>query len=383
MRNWVRLTLCYLLLVGSFGMLLRYAFIHPGGFIFQYIKHTHSHVAFLGWVFNAVFILIIYAYFKVITKTIKWQFYLFQLSVVGMLFSFPFQGYAPISIAFSTAHIFISAWFYFSTITAIKGNDTSIKWVKLGAFYMVISNIGPLALGPILMSHLKDSFIYHLSLQHYLHFQYNGWFIVAVIGLFIKLFDLKLKHEKYLFWLLGWSVIPLFFVTMEIIESHFIYRIIGGVGAFAQLVGTVWFIKELYPFLVKQSYIFKLLLITVFCSLLLKSVFQLMVVFPTITGEFIHAHNPIIGFLHLIFLGIISNLLLALFLKAGFIANNTKTLIGVLLFNVGFVAMEMLLFIQPFYVPTDYYFRLFLTTIPILIAIVVFNLSGWRSKVVD
>jgi hypothetical protein len=382
MRNWVRLTLCYLLLVGSFGMLLRYAFIHPGGFIFQYIKHTHSHVAFLGWVFNAVFVLIIHAYFKVITKTIKWQFYLFQLSVVGMLLSFPFQGYAPISIAFSTAHIFISIWFYFSTITAIKGTDTSIKWVKLGAFYMVISNIGPLSLGPILMSHLKDSFIYHLSLQHYLHFQYNGWFIVAVIGLFIKLFNLKLKHEKYLFWLLGWSVIPLFFVTIEIIESHFIYRIIGGVGAFAQLVGTVWFIKELYPFLVKQSYIFKLLLITVLCSLLLKSVFQLMVVFPTITGEFIHAHNPIIGFLHLIFLGIISNLLLALFVKIGFIKPGRTTLMAALLFNFGFVAMELLLFAQPLYIPTHYFHWLFYSTIPILLGMGLYTIGGWRSNIV-
>jgi hypothetical protein len=383
LRRWAKLALLYLLMVAIFGILLRYAFIHPGGFIFQYFKHTHSHVAFLGWVFNAVFVLILHVYFKEITRSVKWQFYLFQFSVIGMLFTFPFQGYAPISIVFSTAHIIISIWFYFTTITAIKGNDASIKWVKLGAFYMVISNIGPLSLGPILASSLKDSFIFHLSLQHYLHFQYNGWFIVATLGLLIKIFDLQLKHEKYLFWLLGWSVIPLFFVTIEIIESNVVYRIIGGVGAFAQLMGVLLLVKALIPIIKSQTSTLKLLLSIVLTSLFIKSVFQLSVVFPSISSDIINAHNPIIGFLHLIFLGVITNLLLGLFIKSGFIKSDKITFLAVLLFNLGFVLMELLLFFQPFYVPDNYYYWLFFSAIPILLSVILYNINVWRGKMID
>ncbi len=377
--NWVRVTLLYLLLVTIFGMLLRYTFVNPLGFVFQYFKHTHSHVAFLGWVFNGLFVLIIGHYFTEITKTVKWQFYLFQVSVIGMLLSFPFQGYTAVSIAFSTLHIFISIWFYFSTLTKIQGSDISIKWIKMGAFYMVISNIGPLSLGPIMASHLKDTFVYYLSLQHYLHFQYNGWFVVAIIGLLIKIFDLKLKNEKLLFWLLGWSVIPLFFVTIEIIESNPIYRIIGGAGAIAQLLGVVILLIELFQTFVKQNIIYKIIFFVASICLLVKSLFQVAVVFPSISSMIIHAHNPVIGFLHLIFLGVITNGVIALFMKSGFIKLDRTTLLGVILFNSGFILMDLLLFIQPFYTPDHYFHWLFYSTIPIFGGVLIYNMQGWRN----
>lgn len=44
---------------------------------------------------------------RAVTAKNKW-FLAFQLSVLGMLFSFPFQGYGAISIAFSTLHIVLS-----------------------------------------------------------------------------------------------------------------------------------------------------------------------------------------------------------------------------------------------------------------------------------
>lgn len=374
MKYWGRITLLYLLLVAIFGMLLRYAFINPGGFVFQFIKHTHSHVAFLGWVFNAVFVLVIHAYYKgKVVSSIKWQFYLFQLSVVGMMLSFPFQGYAPLSIAFSTLHVLISIWFYFSTITNIKGRDQSIKWIKLGAFFMVISNIGPLSLAPILVSDLKDTFVYHLSLQHYLHFQYNGWFIVATIGLLINYFKINLRHDKLIFWLLGWSVIPLFFITIEIIESNPIYRLIGGVAALAQLIGVCMLINESLSAFKSQNLSLKVLLTVSFTALIIKSIFQLAVAFPSISAAYISSHNPIIGFLHLIFLGVITNMLLALFIKAGFIKQHWMTLLAVFLFNGGVILMELLLYAQPFYVPAQYFHWLFYTTIPILMGVILFN----------
>lgn len=378
MKYRVRLTLFYLLLVSVFGMLMRHAFIQPGGFVFQFLKHTHSHVAFLGWVFNAIFILIVHSYFKYLSRQIKWQFYLFQLSVIGMLCTFPFQGYAPLSIAFSTAHVLISIWFYFTTITKIKGQDSSVKWIKLAAFYMVISNLGPLSLGPILMSDLKDSFIYHLSLQHYLHFQYNGWFIIATVGLLIKYFGIKLPNDKLLFWLLGWSVIPLFFITIEFIEPNPLYRMLGLTGALAQLVGVVVFVKAVWNKLGQESRSIRFLIGVALVAFLLKSVFQLTVAFPSLSSAVVNAQNPVIGFLHLIFLGVITNLLMALFSKAGFVKNHLGTLLAVVLFNFGFIIMVLLLFVQPFYVPPHYFHWLFYSTVPIFVGVLIYNIQGWK-----
>lgn len=381
MKYWGRLATFYLLLVAIFGILLRYAFVNNLGFVFQFFKHTHSHVAFLGWVFNAVFILIIYFYFNTINKTIKWQFYLFQFSIVGMLLTFPFQGYAPLSIAFSTLHIIVSIWFYFSTLRKITGDDPSVKWVKLGAFYMVISNLGPLSLGPILMSHLKDSFIYHLSLQHYLHFQYNGWFVTVLIGLLIKSFNLRLKNDKLIFVLLGWSVIPLFFSTVALIEPHPLYYVIGTIGALAQLIGFVILVLDTSKSYKFKHPLYKVVLMFVACCFLLKTIFQLSIPFPSISGMITTSHNPVIGFLHLIFLGVISNGLLVLLVHEKFIKNDGLTPWAFAMFNMGVVLMVGLLFIQPFYVPADYFTWLFYSTIPIFLGVLLFNWQSWRAKI--
>jgi len=381
MKYWTRVTTLYLLLVAIFGMLLRYAFVDNLGFVFQFFKHTHSHVAFLGWVFNAVFLLIINAYFKKTTPIIKWQFYLFQFSIVGMLLTFPFQGYAPWSIAFSTLHIIVSIWFYFSTLRKIKGDDPSIKWVKLGAFFMVISNLGPLSLGPIIMSHLKDSFIYHLSLQHYLHFQYNGWFVTVLIGLLIKSFNIKLKHDKTIFLLLGWSVIPLFFSTVALIEPHPLYYIIGTIGAMAQLIGFILLIQNVSARHCFKIPLFRWMLTFVAFCFLLKTFFQLSIPFPSISGMITSSHNPVIGFLHLIFLGVISNGLLVVLVHEKFIKNNRLTAWAFAIFNMGVVLMVGLLFIQPFYVPSDYFTWLFYSTIPIFLGVLVFNWQSWGTKI--
>ncbi|MEQ9165250.1 MAG: hypothetical protein RLO12_03270, partial [Fulvivirga sp.] len=313
MKTWSKIALIYLVLVGVIGLLLRYSFLGATGFIFQYLKHAHSHVAFLGWVFNALFVLIIHN--SVLNSTsIKWQFYLFQISIAGMMISFPLQGYGAMSIAFSSAHIFISVWFYFSVINRLNDSDLGMRWVKIGGFYMLISNIGPLMLAPIMMLDLRDSFLYQYSLQHYLHFQYNGWFITTIIGLLVKYFNPKL-NERPLLLLLAWSTIPLLFLSVELIESNLIYRLIGGAAAIAQVIGSVWLARALLNALSHESTFMRSAIVTGLVFFIIKCLAQLTVVFPALSEDFIQSHNAVIGYLHLIFLGVITNLLIILFFK--------------------------------------------------------------------
>ena len=56
-------------------------------------------------------------------------------------------------------------------------------------FFMVVSSVGPFSLGPIIAQGMKDTIWYDLAIYFYLHFQYNGWFLLAIVSL--VLFQLK------------------------------------------------------------------------------------------------------------------------------------------------------------------------------------------------
>ncbi len=107
---WFRIALGNFFIAALLGLTLRFAFIQEIPFFkFKNILHAHSHVAMLGWLYLGLYGLVV-CYFvpneQAAPKFYTRLFWLTQISVLGMLFSFPFQGYGPVSIAFSTLHIF-------------------------------------------------------------------------------------------------------------------------------------------------------------------------------------------------------------------------------------------------------------------------------------
>ena len=59
--------------------------------------------------------------------------------------------------------------------------------------FMVISSIGPFSLAPIIVNGMKDTIWYDLSIYFYLHFQYNGWFILSIVSLIA--YSIKVKDQ--------------------------------------------------------------------------------------------------------------------------------------------------------------------------------------------
>lgn len=91
------------------GAFLRLMMLLPvAGLDYNHFLHGHSHLAYLGWIFNAIFVALLYAYLPGHLKKYRLLFWLLQVAVIGMLISFPIQGYAAVSISFSTLHIFLS-----------------------------------------------------------------------------------------------------------------------------------------------------------------------------------------------------------------------------------------------------------------------------------
>ncbi|AKA35441.1 hypothetical protein [Flagellimonas lutaonensis] len=109
----VKIALFYFCLAAIFGVVLRLFPVVETQANYKFIVHTHSHIALLGWVYIALASLLYRCFIRTGTTdpTYLHIFWFTQLTLVGMLFTFPFQGYALFSIIFSTLFLFASYWF--------------------------------------------------------------------------------------------------------------------------------------------------------------------------------------------------------------------------------------------------------------------------------
>ena len=114
-KKHLKIALGYFLIIAFLGVLLRLFYIVDVPINYRFIVHSHSHVALLGWLYTALTSLIYYVYLrdKPITKKYKILFWSTQITIIGMMISFPFAGYALFSILFSTLFLFGSYFFTF------------------------------------------------------------------------------------------------------------------------------------------------------------------------------------------------------------------------------------------------------------------------------
>src|SRR5690606_11826992 len=148
LRRHTNIALLYFFVVGLLGLFLRFFFVTPLQGNFRYVVHAHSHIALLGWVYIALSTLIYKMYFtgERYGKRYRQIFIFTQITLIGMLITFPIQGYALFSIIFSTLFLFASyffAWFVFRNIPDKFRGIFSYKLIRAALWLMVISSIGP------------------------------------------------------------------------------------------------------------------------------------------------------------------------------------------------------------------------------------------------
>ena len=187
----------------------------------------------------ALFVLILHTYLPVETGRYKKYIYYFiilQLANMGMLFTFPFTGYALWSIIFSTIHALTTmlfAWVFIWEVRNIVPNQhrTSFQFVKWALILLFVSNLSPLALGPVSATKGKTDLYYSL-IYFYLHFQYNGWFTFVLIGLILhQLEGLGLNTSNWLvkigFLLKLLAVFPAYLLSVLWTGPGLIWNVIG------------------------------------------------------------------------------------------------------------------------------------------------------------
>ena len=168
----LRITLIFLLIAATFGLVLRLMLADTMFYNFKYLLHTHSHIALLGWLYNAALIFLQYFIFKDSDKVFNRIFWISQVTFVGMLFSFPFEGYGFFSITFSTLYLFCSYYLVYELFKQSKVLKSKYvaRFIQWGGVYLVISSIGPFALGVIMAQDLKETIWYKLSIYLFIHF---------------------------------------------------------------------------------------------------------------------------------------------------------------------------------------------------------------------
>ncbi|GEO22800.1 hypothetical protein [Cyclobacterium qasimii] len=344
------------------GLLLRAVFVWELNWLdYKNMLHGHSHVALLGWLYIGFFLMIHGRFLskEMASKPIySWLFWLTQMAVTGMMVAFPLQGYAGFSIFFSSLHILLSYLFVFRVWKDHNKEDVQITLLlKTALSLLVLSTLGVWAVAVIMGSGGGGGILYQVAIQFYLHFQFNGWLLFALLTLVLKDFKPVIPWSGFriVYWLILSSQILTFaLVLFWAYKWNWAYYI-NAVGVVIQLVGlgAILFSKKIAaqkPSLSFSSVAKQFLMLALIVGLI-RVAFQTLLVVPVLAEMAVFLRVFIIGFIHLNMLGLFSAYLMFSFFNT-YASGSSEDVLkpAIWPFYLGFIGSEMLLFAQGFYI---------------------------------
>src|SRR3954470_20844502 len=94
-KGWILCCFFNFLIASFMGLIMRFSYLFPLNINYIYLLHAHSHVAMLGWAYLMIYVLIIHFFIpkdksqKPIYNRLFW---ITEISIIGMIISFPVQG---------------------------------------------------------------------------------------------------------------------------------------------------------------------------------------------------------------------------------------------------------------------------------------------------
>lgn len=359
-RFWLKISLLNLLIVAFLGMVMRYKI----GFEFPYfdqksIQHAHSHFAFLGWITHTIYVLILHVMVKrklfLNEKRYHSMIVANLLCSYGMIFSFISSGYGIVSIVISTISIFVNYAFCYYLYRDLKNFpplNGAKNWFRAGLFFNVISSIGTFSLAYMLATKQFNQNWYLASVYFYLHFQYNGFFTFACLGLLLcKLNDWlpTFKYNNAWFWFMFLACVPAYFLSTLWAGLPLWLYVLVILASFAQLFGWLKLVIAIKNALPSKTIMFKhgyYLFLLVAVAFTVKLLLQLGSTIPALSKLAFGFRPIVIAYLHLILLAVISVFLLAYIYTIQLINTNYQSKFALYLFVGGVFANELLLAIQ-------------------------------------
>lgn len=351
-RNYAGIALLNLAIVALYGVIMRYKI----GFEFPWLdqknlQHAHSHFAFAGWITHTLFFLIVrFGIPKAGINIVKKFKLLIDTNLIcsyGMMISFSIQGYGLVSIVFSTLSMvtgWLFAFLFYRQPSSLPGNN----WIKAGLFFNFLSSCGTLLLAIMMATKNYHEQWYLGSVYFYLHFQYNGWFFLACVGIFLNFHNEKTKINapKGTLRLFVLSCIPAFLLSVLWLKLPLWLLIICALAAIMQLVAWIRLILLFRKIIVPVNLLFRILLILVAIAGTIKFVLQAGSTIPEISHLAFGFRTIVIAYLHLVLLAFISLFLITFLGINQFVMVKERGLSGLKLFTFGIAFNELILLIQ-------------------------------------
>lgn len=359
-KLWIRISLINLIFVALLGALMRYKI----GFEFplfnqKNIQHAHSHFAFSAWITQSLMVLILHNIQPILSIARSKQYRnLLIVNLVNayfMMVSFSVSGYSVHSIVFSTISVCVAYVFAIWCFKDFKNlqNNQSVNWYKTAVVLAAISSVGTFGLAYMMATKSITLNTYLSSVYWFLHFQYNGWFFFAFMGVFIS-YLIKIQPDfrlpKSTFNLFLFSIIPTYGLSVLWLKLPVWIYIIVVLGAFAQTLGWIQVIRSLYQSKIAANPLInnvsKILFALVLISFTIKMALQLGSTVPSIS-KLAFGYRPIvIAYLHLVLLACFSVFIIAYSFANSLFKFNYISLIGIIFFVAGVFMNELVLAVQ-------------------------------------
>ncbi len=356
-RKQFTISVLFFAAIALLGLTLRAVPAFELSLNFKNFLHAHSHVAFLGWLHGAFvsFVSYIFLHDKLQTKTFKFIYWFTIINIIGMYFSFPIQGYKLFSIIFLSLFLigtYFFLYYFFKNKEQTEKYPATYKFIKAGLWLQFLSSLSPWSLVFVLKLFGKNSHFYKYDIFYYLHFQYNGWFLFALFGLSFYLLEnrgihLNRKQVQKIYRLMLIAVFFGYFSNTLWANPGIFFNILSMIGAIAEIWALFILLQVLLRYhkfiqniIDKFSFqIFMLVLLTLF----VKAVLQFTGSVQYYADLSFQIRDFIIGYLHLVMLGIFTPFLLILAHEIGFFSLQKKSF---LVFYTGFILTETLIFIR-------------------------------------
>lgn len=362
-RRFIHLAFFLFILTALSGLWLRLVpFVDSTGLPYDHILHGHSHIAILGWAFFGVYIILL----KLLWPSLQEKKHatllglvIFSVSLV-MFLAFLYEGYAMYSIIMSTLHIFVEYWaivFIFKQLRKQKDIPKISQFMIKGALLsLFLSSIGPFALGYLGATGLKDSPFFDMSIYFFLHFQYNGFLTLFLLGLFfIILHRSKIPFSKEIsrtgFWLYLISLFPWYLSSIMWTGLGSFAKLLATLGTIGQFIGMVLIfiaissafkeMRKKFAPIISFGVVFSLIF------LIAKSSMELGLISNELSALVFDTRSVIIGYLHLTLLGFISFFIFVQFQMVNLLqVAHQRSMYGMVIFLAGFLLNELILFLQ-------------------------------------
>lgn len=359
--QWMKLSKFNLLIVAILGTLMRYKI----GFEFKYLdqkftQHAHSHFAFAAWITQTLMLFMIgfLEQQQLLFNQRRYKFILWAntISGYGILFSFIQGGYTPVAIVFSQLSIFTFYIFAYQFYTDIKNTSKqhpSFIWFKAALFFGVFSSLGTYCLAYMMATHHVIQNLYLASVYFYLHFQYNGWFLFACIGLLlaaIRNLNPLFELSKRSFYMMAIACVPAYLLSVLWLNFSVSLLIFIFIAASTQILAWIDILKTLKPAIQKlkdKIHLYgRLLMLAIAMAFTIKLILQLGSTIPAVSKLAFGFRPIVIAYLHLILLAIISMFLLVYYKSFLVPSPSKRSWLALMLFALGVYLNEIGLTVQ-------------------------------------